>query len=356
MSSDLYTTTYKPTHLEHFIGNKQAIQPFIKWLLEWDPKNKKTKCALISGVSGVGKSLLVDLILKKHDYNAIHLYTDDDRGRDYISKYIKPVLGVKRTIKDQENVLVVSDIDSGGDYGFISSLVECIKESNIPIICICDNRYDQSIKPLLNYCFDVKLSKPAYTEVYRLLYNVIVSEKIKIKESEVKKLYEESNGDIRFILNSLQLNVKKVCNKKNVQSTNIFDTTGKLFTMDSALDEKLDTYWLGADIHTLMVQENYINNTFNVKHEAKKMENLSNSAGALSDADIFEHAINATHWEFGSFVATSTIQATSACNKKYMIKFSQYFGRISKITKNKKNGVDYNSSDFGIKPVPKNKK
>jgi replication-associated recombination protein RarA len=71
----MYTSKYRPNKLEDFVGNKNVIQPFIRWLLEWDPNNKKTKCALVYGVNGVGKSLLVELILKKHDYNIINLLT-----------------------------------------------------------------------------------------------------------------------------------------------------------------------------------------------------------------------------------------------------------------------------------------
>ena len=40
----------------------------------------------------------------------------------------------------------------------ISSLVECIKESKIPVICIYDNRYDQGIKPILNYILILTIS------------------------------------------------------------------------------------------------------------------------------------------------------------------------------------------------------
>jgi hypothetical protein len=99
---------------------------------------------------------------------------------------------------------------------------------------------------------------------------------------------------------------------------------------------KQETYWLAPDIHMLMIQENYINNTFNVKKEAQKLANISASADALADADLFESAINATNWEFGSYVASSTIQSTAACNKKYMVKFPQFLSRISKIHKNRK--------------------
>ena len=125
----MFTTKYRPTKLADFVGNSKIIQPFIKWLLTWDPTSKKNRCALVSGLNGQGKSLLVDLILKKHSYHAIHLTPDDDRGKENIQTSIKPFLHIKKTFDDCENVLVVSDIDSaGGDHGFISTLIECIKE------------------------------------------------------------------------------------------------------------------------------------------------------------------------------------------------------------------------------------
>lgn len=349
----MFTTKYRPKKLENFIGNKAVIQPFIKWLLEWKSDDLKNKCTLISGANGIGKSLLVELVLKIHDYNIIHLTLDDDRNKEYMNNVIKPLIKTKKTYDDQENVLVVSDIDSGNDYGFISSLIECIKESRIPIICICDNRYDQSIKPILNYCFDIKMSKPSYKEVYVLLYNVVVNEQIKIKESEIKELYEESNGDIRFILNTLQLGIRK--SKKNIQSTNIFETTSKLLSMDETIDNKYATYWLSSDLHPLMIQENYINNTLNVADQVRKSRNLDYSAQAISDMDLFDSYVNMTNWEFEPYVALNCIKAASKCNKKYMVKFPQILGRISTASKNKRDKLNYENVEFFEKEKPKPK-
>ena len=41
------------------------------------------------------------------------------------------------------------------DLSMIKKLADCIKETCIPIICICDDRYSQNIKPILNYCVDL---------------------------------------------------------------------------------------------------------------------------------------------------------------------------------------------------------
>ena len=334
----MYTTKYRPNKLEDFVGNKQLVQPFIQWLLEWDPQNKKSKCALVSGVNGVGKSLLVELLLSKHDYNIIELACDDDRDKNWINEYIKPLLKTKKTFNGQENALVVSDIDSsGGDYGFIASLVECIKETCIPIICICDDRYSQNIKPILNYCVDFKLAKPSYDDVYRLIYKVVTTEGIKIGKSSVDKLYEQSNGDIRIILNTLQLGITKSDKGKDIQNYSIFDTTGQLFSQENSIDEKQRYYWMSPDIHTLMVQENYISNTLTCKDDVKRLENISYSADSLSDSDILETVFD---FELSSYVALNTIKATSKCNKKGFVKFPQFLGRTATINKNKREKIN----------------
>jgi replication factor C subunit 1 len=350
----MFTTTYRPKKIEDFVGNKQNVQPFIQWLLEWDANDKKKKCALISGICGIGKSLFIDIILKKHDYNIINLSLDDERDKEYMNTVIKPLIKTRKTFDGQENVLVVSDIDCGGDYGFISCLTECIKNCSIPIICICDNRYDQSIKPILNYCVDFKMIKPAYQDVYRLVYNVVVKEKIMIKESEIKELYEQSNGDIRFVLNTLQFGSRK--GKKNIQSTNIFDTTAKILSMDETIDSKYDAYWLCNELHPLMVQENYINNTLAASNPVRKLENLSYSADSMSDVDLFDTYVNIPNWEFEPYVALNTIKAASKCNKKGMVKFPQFLGRISTMYKNRREKLNYEDVQFFEKEKPKPKK
>jgi replication factor C subunit 1 len=353
----MFTTIYRPKTIDNFVGNKNCVQPFIRWLLDWEDNNvainnknnKNNKCLLISGLYGVGKSLLVELVLHKHDYNIIHLGLDVERSKTYMTSVINPILNTKKTVGGKENVLVVSEIDSGADHGFIASLIDCIKVSQIPIICICDNRYDQSIKPILPYCVDIKMTKPSYEEVYRFLYNIIVREKIKIKETEIKELYEQSNGDIRFILNNLQFSSKNYINKhknKNIQSTNIFETTGKMLSIDENIDSKYETYWLSPDLHPLMIQENYVSNTLNVTDMARKIRNISYSADALSDMDLFETQVNMANWEFEPYVNTMAINAATKCNKKSMIKFPQFLGRTSIKNKNKKEKLNYEQVRF----------
>jgi hypothetical protein len=116
--------------------------------------------------------------------------------------------------------------------------------------------------------------------------------------------------------------------------------------MDETIEKKYETFWLSNDLHPLMIQENYINNTLSARDEVNKLDNLSFSADALSDVDLFSTYVNMTNWEFEPYVALNTIRAASKCNKKTMIKFPQILGRISTMYKNKREKLNYEDVQF----------
>jgi DNA polymerase III delta prime subunit len=218
----------------------------------------------------------------------------------------------------------------------------------VPIICICDDRYCQNIKPVLNYCFDVKLSIPGYDEIYKLVCKVVAAENIKIGKSNLDKLIKESNGDIRFVLNNLQLGLKSGHCMKNVQNSNIFETTGKLFDISLDIDEKIRYFWMANDIHTLMVHENFINNALGSKDESKKMENILYSADSLSDADIFDALFD---FDLANYSAIRVVNATTKCSKKGMIKFPQFLGKTATKNKNKREKIGKKQKKCESSPI-----
>ena len=55
---------------------------------------------------------------------------------------------------------------SGGDRGGTTELIDMIKQTKTPIICICNDAYDQKLKSLCNHCFPLKFGKPNKTQVH----------------------------------------------------------------------------------------------------------------------------------------------------------------------------------------------
>lgn len=339
----MFTIKYKPRTLSEFIGNNIAIPTFTNWLTNWDSNNKKTKCLLISGVNGIGKSLIVELMTQ--NYNVNHYSTNDELDNSTFTNIISPISQNMLSFNSKKNILLFTDIDAISVHGFISNLTNIIKQTLIPIICICDNRYEQNIKPIIPYCVDLKMFAPSFDTTYPLFYNIIKNENIKISLNTLKNIYNNSNGDIRFILNSLQLYNKNINTNKNIQNNNIFDITKKILNKNLSFDDKYELYWASNDIISLMVHENYISNV----NAIDSMNCLSYCADALSDSDIF--SFNENDWGFEKHVATSIINCTSKCNYKSNINFTQLLGKTSTINKNRKDKITNNYLSLNIGPL-----
>jgi hypothetical protein len=145
------------------------------------------------------------------------------------------------------------------------------------------------------------------------------------------------------------MNLKKNDGTKDVSNPNVFDTTKRLLSMDNDIDSKYNMYWLNNDIHTLMIQENYINNTFKTKCDADRLENISRTSDSLSDADLFETCVNVINWEIEPYVALMTIKSTQKCNAKTKINFPQFLGKTSTINKNKREKMNYETAKLKVR-------
>jgi hypothetical protein len=70
--------------------------------------------------------------------------------------------------------LVMDEVDgmSAGDRGGVAELIQMIKTSRVPVICIANDGYNQKIKSLKNHCLELKFAKPSHTQVVRDLHSM----------------------------------------------------------------------------------------------------------------------------------------------------------------------------------------
>jgi len=335
---------YKPSDISGIVGNKKNIDVIQQWILniERNIKNIK-KCLLISGNSGIGKTLSIEVILKSLKYNIVELNSDDERDKEYIKDNIKPMLQVVKTVFGKKNALVVNDLDCLSDHGFISALIDCIKDTKIPIICTCNDRYNQAFKTFATYCEDIKFKNPSTNEIYNFINPIYKKEKILISEVNAKILIENSNNDIRNTLNNLQLYYHKSQMKfeKDITQIGIFDMANIMLSQTSDFENKYKTFWLDSDLSPLMIHENYIANTMksannSEENKLKNLDNLFAAANCLSNIDLFESDIEATNWELMPHIAVNCISATANCHTKSQIKFPTFLAKTSTKGKNKR--------------------
>lgn len=344
----MLTDKYKPQTLENIIGNKSTIQNIVKWLENWNTTKTDSKniCALLSGINGIGKTLTVELLIQKLDLNPIQLSPDENADKEYITKTIIPSIKRSKSFTGKQNIFVIHDIDCYDDYGFISSIVTCLKETKIPVIATCNNRYDQNLKPILIYCLDMKFQKPSSNDINKFLKPFLKKENIVITDAKLNQLIEDSNNDIRSILNNLHFYNNTTSKDKTIN--NIFEVTKLFMSQNIELQDKQILFWMNHDILPLMIHENYPMNTIKMKNETAYLHNIASSVDSLSDIDILDKNIHINgNWELLPYVAFNSIKAVSNCHTKALINFTSYF---QKNTFKRKKTIKNNMEDININP------
>jgi replication factor C subunit 1 len=310
---------YKPKTVQEIVGNKQNISSIIKWCNEY--KKTTNKALLLSGKTGIGKTLAIELITALLNYSVIYLAGDENRGKEVMEKKIRPLTLSKKAVDGRLNILVFDDLDCH-DYGFISSLTNLIKDTHIPIIGICNNLYDISLKTLKNYCTSIQFQKPALDEIYRYIINIANNESIEINDQKLINMIK-SCYDIRHILNQIDFyrnNISTSISSLSSTELTIFEITKNIMSNTHTLEEKYDAYFLEHDMMPLMIQENYITDNYDKYNTSHK----------ISDMELFDAIVHKEmQWELMPYTAYCAINATYKVNKSSFPIFTKYLGNMS---------------------------
>ncbi|KAL8501028.1 hypothetical protein ACS0TY_020559 [Phlomoides rotata] len=318
--------------------DEDFVKQLHDWLVHWNEqfldagkkgKGKKQndsgakKAVLLSGTPGIGKTTSAKLVSQMLGFQTIEVNASDSRGKAD-GKIEKGIGGstsnsVKELVSNQslsqkmecsqhpKTVLIMDEVDgmSAGDRGGVADLIASIKISKIPIICICNDRYSQKLKSLVNYCLLLNFRKPTKQQIGKRLSQIANAEGLQVNEIALEELAERTNGDIRMALNHLQymslsLSVIKFDDiKERLQSSskdeNIspFTAVDKLFGFNAGklrMDERIDLSMSDPDLVPLLIQENYINyrpsSAGRDDNGMKRMSLLARAAESIGDGDI----------------------------------------------------------------------
>ena len=91
------------------------------------------------------------------------------------------------------------------DRGGVAELIQLIKKTKVPLICICNDRGDQKMRSLVNYCYDLRFPKPRSEQIKGSLMSIAFKENIKISPNVLNDLIASSNYDIRQCIHNLSM-------------------------------------------------------------------------------------------------------------------------------------------------------
>jgi replication factor C subunit 1 len=234
----LWVDKYAPQTLDDFVGNASTVKKITDWLAKWKSNsppsggykpsnfpgrggNTDAKAVLISGSPGIGKSLLAKLACQSSGFQLIEYNASDYRSKasvDLIGSSLShssftfsstnASSGNDPMIHLGRQCLVMDEVDgmSAGDRGGNQALIKMIKDTSIPIICICNDRMNAKVRSLANYCYDLKMGRPTKPEVIKRAKQIISAEKANadVPDSVIDQIVDGADSDIRQVINQLE--------------------------------------------------------------------------------------------------------------------------------------------------------
>jgi len=321
-STELWTHKYAPQNLGQLIGNNDSIKKIADWLKDWNTvvlkgekkssqvkgsawgnaPNLNARACLISGPPGIGKTTSIRVLTKQLNYQLIEKNASDIRNKNSINTLLgvlkSNVLigdnnkGIKRNF-----VILMDEVDGmSSDRGGSAALIEIIKTTKVPIICICNDRQHPKMRTLSNHCYDIRFHKPQKQTIAKKVGEICANEGLSIDSNSLELLCESLGNDIRQILNVVEMMKRKGKDVKFYDMKNQisglkkddtvmlsnFDAAGKLMNrmenkkMD--LREKLDLFFIDYELIPLLIQENYLNacsRDMNLETLVKTAESIS---------------------------------------------------------------------------------
>ncbi|PWY98183.1 DNA replication factor C, large subunit [Testicularia cyperi] len=354
----LWTTKYAPKQMKDLVGNKAAVEKLAGWLKAWPNSYRSNfkkpgptgmnvyRAVLISGPPGIGKTTSAHLVAKMEGFSPLEFNASDTRSKKLIESMLQDTINNKSLdswysggkmstgtggadgvrIHDR-TVLIMDEVDgmSGGDRGGVGAINALIKKTKVPIICICNDRRSQKMRPFEHTTYNLGFRKPDAAQVRSRMLSIAFKEKLKVNGEVMAQLIEASQGDIRSVINMLstwKLSKSEMTfdESKALGAENAKPGLATPFTLYSelsspymfsqtsrkTLNDKANLYFQDHAFVPLMVAENYVkarpvlaSREPNERLRSyKHLELLRRAAESISDGDMVDRMIHGSeqHW------------------------------------------------------------
>jgi len=200
-----FVEKYRPSTInEVFLEkkNKDTINYFIE--------NKDFPNLLFYGPSGTGKTSTIiamarEIYQQRYNLMVLELNASDNRNIQVVRKLIKEFASTKTLFTKGYKLIILDEVDSmTNDAQFALRRIMETYSDNVRFCFIC-NYINKIIPAIQSRCSKFKFSCLESSVIEKRLEEILISEKIEINENVLREILDYTSGDMRKILNIVQL-------------------------------------------------------------------------------------------------------------------------------------------------------
>jgi hypothetical protein len=228
-------------NFNHILNRKEQENKLIEHLdfFEKNKKNLLTRRGIyVYGSPGAGKTIFVEKILKKLNYDVLKYDAGDVRNKGVIDTITKNNMADKNILclfYGKTNIIdiIMDEIDgmNSGDKGGINTLIKLIrpkktkkqKKENItmiPIICIGNYHQDKKIKEMMKVSHSIELPNPDTEQITQILKTLMPN----LDPILFLNIIKYVNGDLRKVKSVYKIYTNQQNILQNKLITNMFQT------------------------------------------------------------------------------------------------------------------------------------
>lgn len=408
MNTGLWIKKYEPTNLSEFIGNDASKRNLVDWLnnyyngtkIKVSPPKSKSKSkskskkkkkmpsyiyeyvpstALVTGEHGVGKSILVELVVKHCGYIMKKIKLSDSKDTKSMNKFINSVMNGNNIIdnineKTNKYVLVIDEMEtiiSNPERKLLKELQKMNNEKrSYPIIFISTNHHSKLLVSLKKFSQHVNVCSPFNEDMIKITNKICTCEKISFANENIKrKIINHAQSDIRRLIYTLQ-DLKYACNKSRICNSDVdeyllssknkdedkglYNASEQLLFNKHSIYDSLAYYDMEKTLIPLMIQQNYIaavlNNATSIDDALDTVTKMSENI-SISD-NVENYIFEDQNWDLQDIKGFySCSYPSKIINKSYGDKFVRQFGLEFTADLNKTSTQKINKKNFPKLPL-----